>query len=72
MYAASALASLTLVRYVAAGGMVEVGIPFYENLGVHWTLTVLGGISAVMVPVPYLFYVYGEKVRGWSRFAATH
>ncbi|TGO12658.1 hypothetical protein BTUL_0084g00160 [Botrytis tulipae] len=72
MYAASALASLTLVRYVAAGGMVEVGIPFYENLGVHWTLTVLGGISAVMVPVPYLFYIYGEKVRGWSRFAATH
>jgi hypothetical protein len=27
MYAASALASLTLIRYVAAGGMVEVGIP---------------------------------------------
>jgi multidrug resistance protein len=26
-YAASALASLTLIRYVAAGGMVEVGIP---------------------------------------------
>ena len=28
MYAASALASLTLIRYVAAGGMVEVGIPY--------------------------------------------
>lgn len=27
IYAASALASLTLIRYVAAGGMVEVGIP---------------------------------------------
>lgn len=27
MYAASALASVTLIRYVAAGGMVEVGIP---------------------------------------------
>lgn len=27
MYAASALASLTLIRYVAAGGMVEAGIP---------------------------------------------
>ncbi|ESZ98961.1 hypothetical protein SBOR_0619 [Sclerotinia borealis F-4128] len=71
MYAASALASLTLIRYVAAGGMVEVGIPFYENLGVHWTLTVLGGISALMVPVPYAFYWYGAKIRGWSKFAAT-
>lgn len=32
-YAASALASITLIRYVAAGGMTVVGIPFYKNLG---------------------------------------
>lgn len=37
IYSASALASVTLIRYVAAGGMVVVGIPFYENLGVHYT-----------------------------------
>lgn len=72
MYAASALVGITLVRYCVAGGMVEVGIPFYENLGVHWTLTILGAISAVMVPVPYLFYVYGEKIRGYSTYAAIH
>lgn len=29
-FAASALASVTLIRYLAAGGMVVVGIPFYE------------------------------------------
>ena len=68
-YSASALASVTLIRYVAAGGMIEVAIPFYKNLGVHWTLTVLGGISAVCVPVPYLFYVFGTRIRGWSRYA---
>lgn len=70
-YAASALASLTLIRYVAAGGMTVVGIPFYGNLGVHYTLTVLGGISALMVPVPYVFYVYGPTIRGYSRYAAS-
>jgi hypothetical protein len=42
---------------------------FYENLGVHWTLTILGIISAVMVPVPYLFYIYGPTIRGWSKYA---
>lgn len=47
--AASALASVTLIRYVAAGGMVVVGVPFYENVGVHWTLTILGCIAAIMV-----------------------
>ncbi|KAK5121270.1 hypothetical protein LTR85_005436 [Meristemomyces frigidus] len=30
-FAASALASITLIRYVAAGGMTVVGIPFYES-----------------------------------------
>ena len=69
-FSASALASITLIRYVAAGGMVEAGIPMYKNLGVHWALTVLGVISALMVPVPYLFYVYGAKIRGMSHYAA--
>lgn len=71
MYAASALVGATFIRYVAAGGMIPVSIPFYENLGVHWTLTILGCISAVMVPVPYVFWVFGPKIRQKSRHAAT-
>lgn len=71
VYAASALASVTLIRYLAAGGMVVVGIPFYENLGVHWTLTILGCISALLVPVPYIFYKYGNKIRARSKFAVN-
>lgn len=51
--------------------MTVVGIPFYQNLGVHWTLTILGAISALMAPLPYVFYVYGEKIRSHSKFAAT-
>jgi hypothetical protein len=42
---------------------------FYQNVGVPWTLTILGIISALMVPVPYLFYIYGPKVRGFSKYA---
>ena len=67
-FAASALASLTFIRYVAAGGMVEVAIPMYRTLGVHWTLSLLGGVSALLVPVPYLFYFYGGRIRGGSRW----
>jgi Na+/H+ antiporter NhaC len=33
--AAGALAIATFARYVAAGAMVPVSIPMYENLGVH-------------------------------------
>jgi hypothetical protein len=31
----------------------------------------LGAISAVMVPVPYLFNIYGPKIRSWSKYAAS-
>ncbi|GAB1207148.1 hypothetical protein APSETT445_005858 [Aspergillus pseudonomiae] len=41
IYAASALGFMTVSRYCAAGGMTVVGIPFYRNLGVQYTLTIL-------------------------------
>lgn len=69
-YAASALAAVTVLRYVAAGGMTIVGIPFYKNLGIHYTLTILGCISTLLVPVPYVFFFYGEKIRKHSKWAA--
>ncbi|KAI9817145.1 MAG: hypothetical protein M1827_001257 [Pycnora praestabilis] len=68
-FAASALASVTLIRYVAAGGMVEVAIPMYENLGVHWTLTILGCLSALLAPLPYAFFKWGPAIRKRSKFA---
>lgn len=71
MYAASALGVTTFVRFLAAGGMMEVTIPMYENLGVHWTLTVLGSISLVFTPVPYFLYKYGHVIRKYSRHAVV-
>ncbi|KAH0408827.1 hypothetical protein KCU90_g21518, partial [Aureobasidium melanogenum] len=69
IYAASALSFVTFTRYLAAGGMTVVGVPWYRNLGVHYTLTILACISALMVPVPYVFYIYGAKIRTKSAYA---
>ncbi|KAH6605320.1 hypothetical protein Trco_007027 [Trichoderma cornu-damae] len=69
VYAASALTMITLVRYVASGGMIEISIPLYKNLGVHWALTTLGLISVVFTAVPYAFYRFGPWIRSKSRFA---
>ncbi|MCJ1248876.1 hypothetical protein MMC30_006097 [Trapelia coarctata] len=71
IFAASALVSVKLTRYVVAGGMVEVAISMYSNLGVHWRLTIMGAISTLMVPVPYLFYTYGTTIRAKSRYTVT-
>ena len=68
---ASALSFITFMRYTVSGGMVVVGIPFYNNMGVPYTLTILACLSALLVPVPYVFYKYGHIIRGYSK-TATH
>lgn len=67
-YAASALGFMTVSRYAVAGAMTIVGIPFYRNMGVQWTLTILGCISAALVPVPFVFYRFGPTIRSWSKY----
>ena len=49
--------------------MTVAGIPWYEGMGTHYTLTILACISVALVPIPYLLYYYGHKVRAKSRFA---
>lgn len=51
--------------------MVIVSVPMYENLGVHWTLTLLGGIATLLAPVPYFFKYYGAAARKRSKEATS-
>lgn len=52
----------------ALGFMTVAGFPFYRNLGVHYTLTILGCTSALMTAVLYTFYRFGPVIRSWSRY----
>jgi hypothetical protein len=44
----------------------------YHDLGVAWTLTMLGLISFVFFPVPFVLYWKGPQIRAWSRYARTN
>ncbi len=71
IYAASALTFVTFTRYLTAGGMTIIGVPFYKNMGPHWTMSILGGISVLMVPIPYIFYKYGHIIRKRSKYTVS-
>ncbi|KAK0716030.1 major facilitator superfamily domain-containing protein [Lasiosphaeris hirsuta] len=68
-HAATALSSITFVRYIVAGGMVMAARPMYEGIGVHWTMTWLGCIASILAPAPLLFRLYGKKLREKSKYA---
>lgn len=70
-HAAIALASITMVRYLVAGGMVMAARPMFEGIGVHWTLTLLGCIAAILAPAPLIFYKVGHKLREKSPYAKS-
>lgn len=69
--AAVALASITMMRYLIAGGMVMAARPMYRGIGVHWTMTLLGCVAAILTPGPYLLKRYGKELRRRSPYAAT-
>jgi MFS transporter, DHA1 family, multidrug resistance protein len=41
----------------------------YENIRAGWASGVSGFISVAFIPVPFIFYRYGAKIRQWSRYA---
>lgn len=68
-FSGPALSFNTFTRYIVAGIMVEVAPSMWRNPGVQLTLTTLGCVSAVLVPVPYIFFWYGSRIRARSRYA---
>lgn len=69
--AASALTLATFVRYIVSGGLTVAGIPFYQNVGVHWTLTIMACLGGLCAPIPYLLYRYGLWIRSHSKHAVS-
>ncbi|GAA6027782.1 hypothetical protein JCM8097_001715 [Rhodosporidiobolus ruineniae] len=68
-YAASALGVLTLVRYPVAGAATLFTGPMYNSLGRHWAMTLLAVLAVLVSFIPVVFFLYGLRIRSWSRYA---
>lgn len=63
MYAASALASLSILRSIA-GALLPLGASkVYDTLGLGWGNSLLGFIACALIPLPFLIRKYGAKLR---------
>lgn len=41
----------------------------FARLGVNWACTLIGGLALLISPSPFIFYKYGARIRGSSKFA---
>ncbi|KAH9827869.1 MFS general substrate transporter [Teratosphaeria destructans] len=71
-YSSSALASITMARYVVSAGMVVATRPMYQGIGVQFVMTIVGSLALLLVPVPWLLLQYGDRVRAKSKFACSN
>ncbi|QSZ30230.1 hypothetical protein DSL72_004752 [Monilinia vaccinii-corymbosi] len=70
-YAASAVAAATVMRSLAGFGFPLFAPYMYAALDNGWGNSLLGFIAIVLGwPAPILFWMYGEKLRSRSAFAA--
>ncbi|KAJ6095353.1 hypothetical protein N7486_006099 [Penicillium sp. IBT 16267x] len=69
-YSASAVAVNTFLRSVFAGGFPLIANAMFHRLGTPWAFSLLGFIGVALIPIPFLLYMYGPRIRAkrkWSK-----
>ncbi|KAF4550319.1 Efflux pump FUB11-like protein [Elsinoe fawcettii] len=63
IYAASALAGNAVLRSVLGATLPLAGPALYRTMGSNWAGTFLALLEFICVPIPFIFYRYGGKIR---------
>jgi MFS transporter, DHA1 family, multidrug resistance protein len=71
MYTASAMAANTICRSACGSAAPLFTNQMFNALGVGGGGSLIGGVAALLAPIPFIFYKYGERIRVRSRFAPT-
>lgn len=65
---ASAVAANGILRFSLGAVFPLFIIQMYERLGIHWAGSVFAFISVAMIPVPWVFFWKGKRLRQRSRY----
>lgn len=70
IFAASALAANSIIRSLFGAAFPLFTADMYESLGIHWASSIPAFLALLCVPFPFLFWKYGEAIRGRCKYAA--
>ncbi|KAK1451368.1 major facilitator superfamily transporter [Colletotrichum paranaense] len=66
IYAASALAGNAVMRSMFGGTLPLAGTSMYKAMSPQWAGTLCGLLELALIPIPIIFWRYGEKIRAKS------
>jgi MFS family permease len=70
-WGASALAANTFVRSVLAAVLPLLIPAMYHRLGNGWAFTILGVFAILNIPIPFVFWFYGPKIRRMGKYTSN-
>ncbi|KAI1470870.1 MFS general substrate transporter [Daldinia caldariorum] len=62
-YAASVTAAMTVLRSLIGALLPLGGLDMYNALGLGWGNSLLGFIALALIPIPVVFFIFGERIR---------
>ena len=68
---ASAVAANGILRYGLGAVFPLFTLQMYEGLGVHWAGSLFAFVSLAMLPIPWIFWVVGKKLRAKSKYPTS-
>lgn len=66
--AASALAANGLLRYIFGAVFPLFAVQMYNGMGFQWASSLLGFVTIALLPVPWVLFIFGKKIRGRSGY----
>ncbi|CCU77038.1 MFS transporter [Blumeria hordei DH14] len=68
---ASVLAASTFMRFVISPGFMLLMPIILLHLGFAWSVSLLGFTTIALIPVPFIFFNYGPRLRAKSRYLSN-
>ncbi|RKP30684.1 MFS general substrate transporter [Metschnikowia bicuspidata] len=68
IYVASAISANNLLRFIVAAVFPLFVLQMYSKLHIDWATSLFAFIALAMVPIPFLFDIYGERLRLNSKY----
>ncbi|KAI3404226.2 hypothetical protein KGF56_002987 [Candida oxycetoniae] len=69
LYAASSMAANSFVRSVMSAVFPLFGLQMYQRLGIQWATSLLAWVACALIPIPFIFFKYGPRLRAQSPYA---
>lgn len=71
LYGASAAGAAMISRYFLSASFPLFSLQLYKTLGAGWASSVLAFCTLAMAPIPFLFWKWGEQLRGRIKYEVS-